>query len=348
MCILSWHEKLVSILINVILSYNSLFVEFYSGFCLDENIVDYEENRTRFAKKGKGVIFRTAVAEMDDLVKNQMVNCHQLASFILLKYNFFQKTLPDTLVKSTENHVTIKRERDAVVKTEADIDETPFITESVAISPIVFSSLTVIKKEPGIANSSINNSAETPNMSIFRLEKKIGDLQSEKDRVIGELLKVKSENQDLRLQLQKQIRRSNDPNSSISDLKRELADLRQKVKKLEAERKDAKIKNERIVLDLRRERNKLSAQVKQLELAANQSIVAAQSEQNEVELVSDSKSDESDYEVERILAHKMVKGIRKFKIRWKKFSSNHDSWITEPNLNCPKLLKQYWNTVGKR
>lgn len=54
------------------------------------------------------------------------------------------------------------------------------------------------------------------------------------------------------------------------------------------------------------------------------------------------------YEVESIIAHEN-RGRRTnrqlhFLIRWKKSDSSHDSWVSECDLQCPAILKQYKKT----
>lgn len=60
------------------------------------------------------------------------------------------------------------------------------------------------------------------------------------------------------------------------------------------------------------------------------------------------------YEVERILDHREIqpRGSRKrffqYHIRWKGFSSEHDTWENEQHLNAPEVLSVYWRSRGGR
>lgn len=48
------------------------------------------------------------------------------------------------------------------------------------------------------------------------------------------------------------------------------------------------------------------------------------------------------YEVEKILAHKRVKGSKlRFKVHWLNYDSSHDSWLSEKDLNCDEMLHEY-------
>ncbi|XP_046396192.1 chromobox protein homolog 3 [Ischnura elegans] len=47
------------------------------------------------------------------------------------------------------------------------------------------------------------------------------------------------------------------------------------------------------------------------------------------------------YEVESILAVRTVKNKRKYKVHWKGFSSEDDSWVSENELSCPEILQDF-------
>uniref|UniRef100_A0A1A9Z626 Chromo domain-containing protein n=1 Tax=Glossina pallidipes TaxID=7398 RepID=A0A1A9Z626_GLOPL len=52
------------------------------------------------------------------------------------------------------------------------------------------------------------------------------------------------------------------------------------------------------------------------------------------------ESDE-EYEVEKIIGHKKVRGIFHFLMRWKGFTEDDDTWEPEHALNCPAILEKY-------
>lgn len=51
------------------------------------------------------------------------------------------------------------------------------------------------------------------------------------------------------------------------------------------------------------------------------------------------------YEVEKILSHKINKGITYYKLKWKGFPMDECTWEKESSLNCPSLLNEYWNSI---
>jgi hypothetical protein len=69
-------------------------------------------------------------------------------------------------------------------------------------------------------------------------------------------------------------------------------------------------------------------------------------------LVSDKNQKSEDiFEVEKILSHKGPANRRQFKVRWKGYGEEDDSWVKAEDLNAPELLRQYFGlkrTVSKR
>lgn len=48
-----------------------------------------------------------------------------------------------------------------------------------------------------------------------------------------------------------------------------------------------------------------------------------------------------EYEVEDIIRHKYAKSSFLFLIRWKNYDETFDTWESEENLSCPKVLARY-------
>lgn len=64
---------------------------------------------------------------------------------------------------------------------------------------------------------------------------------------------------------------------------------------------------------------------------------------------SDSEEDEEDYEVEKIIDVNTKKnGKREFLIRWKNYSSKHDTWEPEDNLSCDELIAKFLELQEER
>lgn len=48
-----------------------------------------------------------------------------------------------------------------------------------------------------------------------------------------------------------------------------------------------------------------------------------------------------EYEVEKIVGHRTIKGRRQFLVRWKGYGKDSDTWEQEKDLNCPKLIEDF-------
>ena len=54
------------------------------------------------------------------------------------------------------------------------------------------------------------------------------------------------------------------------------------------------------------------------------------------------------FQVQSIVGSRLVKGLAEYKVRWKNFSSQHDSWLEAKDLHCPELLEKYKNSLGAK
>lgn len=48
-----------------------------------------------------------------------------------------------------------------------------------------------------------------------------------------------------------------------------------------------------------------------------------------------------EYEVEKIMGQRTIKGRRQFLIRWKGYGADSDTWEQEENLNCSQLIEEF-------
>ena len=53
-----------------------------------------------------------------------------------------------------------------------------------------------------------------------------------------------------------------------------------------------------------------------------------------------------DYEVEKILDHRIFKKKLQYKIRWKNYPPEHDSWEPAENINASDLINDYQQSRG--
>lgn len=165
--------------------------------------------------------------------------------------------------------------------------------------------------------------------------------QKEKQSLIDKIVSLKSENQQLALQLRNE-------QSEKASLKLKLQELAQKINTQSVEMNNLRSKlseeaakytnmcaqNETKLSSLMNAKDLLEARNKQLQKGIGQQA-----------LLKEQTKDESDdydvFEVEKLIKHKTKKGVRFYLVRWKGYSEQDDTWEKESNLDCPAILNAY-------
>lgn len=103
------------------------------------------------------------------------------------------------------------------------------------------------------------------------------------------------------------------------------------------------------ILLLKRKNNELRAKVSQLQsnLSACHGSRHFAPAKSTLPPPASGKRKSGEYEVERIISHKMVKKTQHFLIRWKGFDETFDTWEKETNLSCPLILSAYLKSAGQ-
>lgn len=115
--------------------------------------------------------------------------------------------------------------------------------------------------------------------------------------------------------------------------------LMQQIKKSMDELNEIYKKNKIDLASFRREKEKLSAEIRNLKKENNE--LRARLKQVQSNIGHDKKNENNVYEVETILDHREEKSGRFFLVRWEGFGAEEDSWVFEKDLACPALLKSY-------
>lgn len=55
----------------------------------------------------------------------------------------------------------------------------------------------------------------------------------------------------------------------------------------------------------------------------------------------DEENEDEEYEVEKIVSQRTIKGRRQFLVRWKGYAEDADTWEQEKDLNCPQLIEEF-------
>lgn len=160
---------------------------------------------------------------------------------------------------------------------------------------------------------------QDPTNELQELQQKIGSLRKEKDGVIAQLIAIKSENQRMFFNQKEMEKDLAQRNQVVTDLQRQVEEEKGKIN-------DLKSANEKNQFDSSSRIALLENEIKELKVTISR-------------LRSESGSNQ--YEVEKILKHKIVKKQRWFFIRWKGFTAQHDSWEPEKNLQHTDIYKNY-------
>lgn len=58
-------------------------------------------------------------------------------------------------------------------------------------------------------------------------------------------------------------------------------------------------------------------------------------------LIKQEGNNEKEYEVEKIVSQRTIKGQRQFLVRWKGYGEDSDTWEQEKDLSCPELIEEF-------
>lgn len=138
-----------------------------------------------------------------------------------------------------------------------------------------------------------------------------------------DLILIRSANQALETQLN-QCKASN--KNEADYLQSELSKTKGALEKLRSDNREK-------ILDLTRERDLSQARLQQVQDGIKQQKVA----EEKCDRKRAKSSDDDNYEVESILADKIVPK----RVYLGGYDSSEDSWVDEANLHCPNILKKY-------
>lgn len=174
-------------------------------------------------------------------------------------------------------------------------------------------------------------------------------MNAEKQKLISEVISLKSEHQRIFFELKKQNEtltlhtKKNEEylKSKIASLSKELNDVKSEAIKW---KENAEITT--------KENKHLVAQAKQIRFSVSCENVQSEKEENKNKASDNNSSksssdDENVYEVEKLLDDKITGRTRYFLVHWKGFGKSEDCWIPEKNLNCPKVLEKYLKSKAK-
>lgn len=209
-----------------------------------------------------------------------------------------------------------------------------------------------VKSEPGIPAQSVKTKAKGKfnvvkvEMNTPKQQSKKIVLQEEKQTFIDKVVLLKSQNQQILLQLRTEQSKNASLKSELQKMKREnntksveVKTLRSKLSEESAKHTEICAQKETKISNLLHEKRLLEARNKQLQCGVDQQKIVKEAHKNE-----NADADDEVYEVEKLVGHKMV---RFYLVRWKGYTEEHDTWEKETNLiDCPEILKSYKSSIA--
>lgn len=161
---------------------------------------------------------------------------------------------------------------------------------------------------------------------------------------------LRSAYNDVYFQLQKEKElsgiKSREQSHSVEELrkqKNENGRLTAKLSKLQSDmtalRNVLKMEN----VDLIKKNKLLEARIKQLQFGVEERRTFEDQQRCSNRKMDLIPKKENEFEAENILDDEFRKGKQYFLVKWKGYNDSENSWESKSNLNCPKILKQYFN-----
>lgn len=158
-------------------------------------------------------------------------------------------------------------------------------------------------------------------------------------KLIDAMVVLKSENQKLTFDLKKKQEECKKMASEKLELEKsasatavKLTHAENKLSRLKAEHADETSEYNRKLSDLRSQNQTLSARIKQLQNAMVE---------NQPQKCEQENSDDDVHEVECVVGDKKIGKVQHYRIRWKGYGPEDDTWERESNLQCPSILNDY-------
>lgn len=175
----------------------------------------------------------------------------------------------------------------------------------------------------------------------------IETMKAEKVDFIKEIVSLKSVNQQVSFQLNRQKKElatiEMKHSQNVDKLNQEIAKISLDLKisesemtKLKKKYSEEKANDKKLIDKLVFEKNQLTARVKQLQSCSNSNEM-----HNDEQKHGEDEDAKNEYEVDKLIADIKVGRTHYYLVRWKGFGRDDDTWEKEKNLSCPTILEKY-------
>lgn len=212
-----------------------------------------------------------------------------------------------------------------------------------------------IKQEVTEANTAVQCTFQT-NQFSNELEMKVNALSTEKDKLIADLLLLKSENQRLYFDIKNKERLEQKLNADLSHQKNENDSLLKQLNNNNIVLKQVKIDKLHFESELKKQQMAMELLLHQQQMSYSElkkkydrtfkenKTLSARVNQIQSSTAAAAEADVSDrnaYSVKNIINHKKKNKTNYFLVRWEGFNSKYDTWEPESNLKHLSVYKKY-------
>lgn len=204
-------------------------------------------------------------------------------------------------------------------------------SQSQSVKKITIKTERQIEQQLGIkqeAPADDDNHEERTNVSMSEAKSAL-----ERQKLLEAFASLKTENQKMTFDLKKKNEECVKLHADMKSLKNEIVSTKAVVSELEIKVIEYEQKNSKLL----HENRILSARTKQLQTGTMK-----QEKENTID-----EDEDVVYEVEKLIDDKMIRNIRYFRVRWKGYTPNDDTWERESNLKCAAILNKYLETKPK-
>lgn len=201
-----------------------------------------------------------------------------------------------------------------------------------------------------VKKTNVNTADIVVNVSIMAAHEK-NDLVEEKNLIINKYIKLKKEYQSLFFKYKEKCSENDRIKGELTSFQVENARLNKQLadhgenKNIETKciMSEKNIDSTQIIsTEIKPQIDSLSVKQESIESTNNSMMVNITDRKRVCKPQRKPKTPIVEYEIEKIVDHRVRAKKREFLVQWKNYSAKHNSWSKEADLNCTQLLAEYF------